>query len=661
MNSYEKMQNEYLKFKTVNGIIGKQQRLKRWGALFLLYCHYCVLRRQQYCFWYINLYDFLLEEKSKSSESLKISKKEHFRINEKIDYLNKKLEMYKKEIETFCKDTETRDEQLKQKYDNFCLDCKEEVVLLKEKICNYDPKKMEDLIKMLPSSASEVRVTEKKKDKIFKVGVFDLFMSQYTESDYCSYDLVTRYMAIRDRCNFGAEIKDSIYDRMQIKSCGLSWSDRFEHLIDSVNADGLSSNTLITVNENMIITDGAHRLMLAMYKGLDMVSVKMIDKEFKRPWTMHWFWQNGFSHEECQLIKEEWFQIANTAKYPFYVTIFSPASLLFEQITEDIQNYDCDNISIISYKDYAYSEWQLRGLMKGMYFEDVISDKDLNAKVDNIIKATPGGVNLYPMRIVKVDVKNPKFAVRKENGFPQSMALKNMKMALRGRYKNQIINYKYDVIIHSSDNYIQSKMMRILIEMDTNLEEIFSRVSSIPYVAVKYDEAKQAGDFPKSFFIGSEVDIVIDLNDLKDFTEIVGNYLTENYQDVFSVSVQNREKNELVILKYGDFDVFTFHLQTVEYFGLKHEFNKEILDNRVSNGKIWHLKRKYELLIRLAEIVNKPSKYWHDNYIKKYSLEIDEKLFEKAYPNDSDLKHKVLEYISNLRGYNRYVKGDLSK
>lgn len=57
MKKKELVCREYLSWKTIQGISGKRKKIKRWFTLVVLYIHYCVLKKEEPFFWYVNLYD----------------------------------------------------------------------------------------------------------------------------------------------------------------------------------------------------------------------------------------------------------------------------------------------------------------------------------------------------------------------------------------------------------------------------------------------------------------------------------------------------------------------------------------------------------------------------------------------------------------------------
>ena len=148
----------------------------------------------------------------------------------------------------------------------------------------------------------------------------------------------------------------------------------------------------------------------------------------------------------------------------YYCILFPPAAEFFEDIAKDIASFEADNIFVRSFEEIETTKESLSAFVRAIYAKDSILQKDLETKLSHIVDAT----EKYVLGIVSIDVTDPRYRAKKDNGMPEPVAIIDLKNAIRAKYRNAApnlhIDYKYeyahDVVIHTTDNYIINTVCR---------------------------------------------------------------------------------------------------------------------------------------------------------------------------------------------------------
>lgn len=146
------------------------------------------------------------------------------------------------------------------------------------------------------------------------ISVNDVLLSQFNDGKCAFYDITVRLLAIEQYYGKNS-IGYDLYTRMQKNSGnGSFWKDRFIKLIQSYEKEGFDVNMSIDVDENLVLLDGAHRLSLALYHGLECIPVKIHKGCIKRRWTYSFFEEMQFSKDEMNLIHRRTVELFNSCK-----------------------------------------------------------------------------------------------------------------------------------------------------------------------------------------------------------------------------------------------------------------------------------------------------------------------------------------------------------
>ena len=136
------------------------------------------------------------------------------------------------------------------------------------------------------------------------VKMVDLIKAQFYRDSFQAFDTIVRLLAVENYYginNYGM----NLYIKMQQKRG--SYEDHneasFRQLIQSWDKNGYDDSYRIEVDRKMVLYDGSHRLALAIYHGVENISVKAIFSDIGcRNYGIDWFAQNGFTEEEIDII-----------------------------------------------------------------------------------------------------------------------------------------------------------------------------------------------------------------------------------------------------------------------------------------------------------------------------------------------------------------------
>jgi len=145
--------------------------------------------------------------------------------------------------------------------------------------------------------------------------------------------------------------------------------------------------------------------------------------------------------------------------------LWSPSELLWTSIINKInESYQVIRYSIYNFEDYDIFENNIINIYKT---DDSSIDKIKNIKLNSMKKYK------YTFLYFEIKIDNPKYRI-KGNGSNISQVVEHIKLNIRNKYKNKINNYIHDIIIHITDNLLQTKEIQTIIKnFDNNIVNEF--------------------------------------------------------------------------------------------------------------------------------------------------------------------------------------------
>lgn len=347
--------------------------------------------------------------------------------------------------------------------------------------------------------------------KVMRVPVKDLItMQTYFPMRFRSWVMAVHVLYLeyyegKNRIGLGLEKK------LLQKQYGEDNLAKYDSKIKQIRTTNWKDVEPIVVDRDMRLIDGALRLAIAYYDHQDFIYVRCADYSINQyVYGRDYLWSIGFDTEELQQVEKKVVEMLENCGYLNTCIIWPPARGMYEELQSALTNYEPGNITIHDYWDTTMSYEELKGFIEMGYKKDDAMDWALQMKSKFMFKASQIDDDVYPVRFVRLKMINPDYIVKPTSGQPYSQESLRCKETLRAIYKHNVQYYERDVVIHISDNYLQSNYIWQLAHVDRDLSELFKALEK---AGVSY-EAKDAINRQMSnsnavFALGEEQKITI--------------------------------------------------------------------------------------------------------------------------------------------------------
>ena len=271
----------------------------------------------------------------------------------------------------------------------------------------------------------------------------DFAQSQFIDTGHNRYDVFVRCLAIDNYFGLN-DYGFDMYNKMQKLRVGKTegYEDTFRKLIASIDEHGFNSDYPVNLAHG-ILCDGGHRSSCLLHFNIDDVPYEDRDKS-KVSYLKEWF-DVRFSKEEMARIEAKRLEIFE--RFNFYTTImlWNSVEEWFDEIETDIAK----NHKILSSQTVNINTDFIREIYK--------CDDIATWKVEKKIEHMKGRGNR--IRILKIDMPNPQWRTKEATGNPLSKVGESIKHKYRAQYKPKVPNYFHDIILHTSDNFVQAEFI----------------------------------------------------------------------------------------------------------------------------------------------------------------------------------------------------------
>lgn len=458
--------------------------------------------------------------------------------------------------------------------------------------------------------------------------LYDLFGMQFDiNGNMKRVDIAVKYYAID---SFMHLRQDGIefYIDMQKKRLGIDddaaremWHC-FRNLIESVKENGFDDSSYIVCGKNLLVMDGAHRIAVALYFGIESLPVKIVPQEYVCNYGMDWFLKQGVTNYQLELLKNLVKYLRNKRR-GFWGIIWPPAINICNEIENDIMTF---------VNSYESKILDFRGNDIKAFVESVYSVDDIEMwKILEKEKHISGYGNM--VKVLRFDIENPRFRLKDGSGLPISQEVERIKSFVRLKYKDRILDYYHDNILHITDNFYQTKLIEKIMNVSRDITEIFLKMEVESYVMLKYDVPYMPKDFPKVYPMNKDVDIFCPETVFAFFVQILGDF-SEKYIKANGLRIKRVEEDYRckIRLEYLGFLMLQFDI-SCHLYNLKSDFAEEMLMNREKRGVCYVPREQDEIAIRINELVQFPNKFWHKDYLRNKREKIDKERLKEALVN----------------------------
>jgi hypothetical protein len=237
------------------------------------------------------------------------------------------------------------------------------------------------------------------------------------------------------------------YDEVCIES--------FKKLIKSYEENGYNTASEIELNRNLTLLDGSHRMALALYYKINVISCKIRPYSIPVKYDLEWFIKNGFSLTELAILRDTYISINNDMLAPFICILWPPVQEYFDEIVEKINYME----KVICSYDYCYDDVTFEETLKNIYSVDDVAPWKIEMKLKKMFRNEQRKI-----RVVLLRIETPRFRL-KANCHTLSIRGEEIKDIIRESYKNKIQDYFFDIIIHIGDNFYQNEYLMKLFDI----------------------------------------------------------------------------------------------------------------------------------------------------------------------------------------------------
>lgn len=305
---------------------------------------------------------------------------------------------------------------------------------------------------------------------IVTIPVSDLFLAQFKNGIYNAVDVVVKYMAIENYygCNNNGF---NLYNKMQRMRIKENWEERFKNLINEIERNGYSDESLVETDINYSIHDGAHRLAMALFMGIKNINVRVFNTDLhRRDYDITWFINNGFTAEEINQIQEKLNEILKKINEPYYCIFWTPARNIFHKLEHDIVSVE-DGVFIQDKKVIELPRNIFKKFIYEIYSTDDIAPYKLDLKYQHLMASLEKdnfSSDYLPIEVVSTILDIPDFKMKGLTGLPQSKKTMRLKKQVRAKNCDLISDYYYDIIMHMTDNNIQNEDVKLILRKVNN-------------------------------------------------------------------------------------------------------------------------------------------------------------------------------------------------
>ncbi len=454
-----------------------------------------------------------------------------------------------------------------------------------------------------------------------RVYIYDfLHMQVDFYGDFNRVDIAVKYFAIESYMA-GTDEGIILYKKMQQERLKLTaqqaseeW-DKFQKLIEAIRQNGYEEDSCIVCDEKMRIMDGAHRVAICLYFHIMLLPVKITPQEYSCDYRTEWFWNHRFSVGEIKAIEHKKQKIMKLAQKEFAAFIWSPAIKFSEEIKAEISEF----AHIKKTETKHLEEGKLPEFIRAVYSVDDIESWKVEKKIEHM----RGFGDMVEVMFLSID--NPRYRLKASTSLPISIKVEEIKKIIRSRFKDRVDDYFYDNILHIADNCYQSRLMDKILKLPLDISECFEQIKDLKYALCKLEVPYMVNDFPKSFPIHKDADMLCKKEDYRELSERIKGY-AYTYASNNDLAVRTLGENDRtkIRIEYMGFLIYQFDISySIENMG--EGFVNNAIDRRKLRNGIYELSEPDEIEIRKNECLLYPNKEHHKKYLLERGIMIDSK------------------------------------
>lgn len=292
--------------------------------------------------------------------------------------------------------------------------------------------------------------------EMIEVDVKELLLCQYEKKQFCRYDIIVELLAIENcynKNNFGFFLykkylnKDGCYENHTAMT-----EKRLDSTIRDCEEKGYREELVLSVDRKLHFADEPGKVAFAIYFGIPRVKLKVLPIIEKTCFGREWLCKI-YSEKEIQLIENKLYKEWLKWKQPIKGILWPCAAEYYDEIIQKIrEEYVVSNIH-----DYTFELWEFEQIVHKIYEIGCTPEWKIKTKLKHMQYCMP-----YNIRIFDVNFDNPEFRIRIGGGILSDKGAK-LKKNIRELYMGKIQEYFPDIIIHTADDFYQSRYIDSLL------------------------------------------------------------------------------------------------------------------------------------------------------------------------------------------------------
>ena len=444
----------------------------------------------------------------------------------------------------------------------------------------------------------------------------DFFQKEIDQNgEFNRYDTIVRFLAVENyygENDYGFEL----YRKMQKKRNPEDYESKdrqetFERLIRSFEKSGLSDRYPLEVSNKLKLLDGSHRFALILYHGIPSFSITPVNsvRNTRVNYGIQWFSDNGFSAKEIGTLKGTFSQLKAHYMEKFSGVLWSPALPFKDEILKDISNsFNVTEVREIEFDNRLNYE----NFVFAMYHIDDIAKWKVIKKLEYMSK--------YPTKacIFLFETCNPQYRKKARNNQAISVAIETIKKQVRRKYASRLENYFHDILLHMGDNEQHTDFMEKLYEPGLNIGNFIDRIRGQDYVLVKTDVPYMPRNFPNTFPLGKDLDIVCTQESFEPIRQQILDF-AESENPGFNLIEKVKENEFRLRFELEGFLIYQLDLRTKI-----HDMNTaQIIGRREAKNNYFVPTLADEAMLRAKEFAANNRKMHHQEFVESAMHQLD--------------------------------------
>jgi len=170
------------------------------------------------------------------------------------------------------------------------------------------------------------------------------------------------------------------------------------------------------------------------------------------------------------------------------------------------------------------------------------------------------------------------------------------------------------------------------------VKELLKKLETYDYVLVKTDAPYMPSNFPKTYTIGKDLDIMVREDDIKELRDLFEKF-SEDYAEEFDIICIDEKYGFRIRYEENRKLHFQFDVKYMDA-NLNEDFVESMLDNREYSKEYFISDPQHEMVIRINN--HAPHKQHHQTYIDKHINTLDSELIT------SKLNKKTIDILKEM-------------